>query len=415
VTTNHITQFFRSAAGADWKSPAGGLSPAEFKDALKQKADGHDSFDRPEFMNLGRSLGLSRGDSRAVFHYLAHKGNVSVATLQDQLIRSVGKNQPLTLGELKGGVDKLVDRSRQARGDHKIDHNKFTAIAHREGIKDPHKIKYVFDQIAGSDHEISPKEMEKAFGSKPSRTDFVKKFDHLASQWTFSLNKKDGQATIHLGSTYTIRANEHDAGWTLINNQTGAKTKIWGDPHVDIGADGKQDFHFKKNMTFHLAGGTNITVGTVKANGPNGPTLTSSLTITNGNNAIKVTGLGMGKDGAHNLNIAQSNDGKELGKSHGDITLFERGDGWVTKQGNPVTQAIIDKAEGQGSHKIDKSQFTAMANAAGINNPKEIASVFSLIARGGDEISEDELKKFFPSHLKFREEFNKLVPRRTSS
>ena len=212
----------------------------------------------------------------------------------------------------------------------------------------------------------------------------------------------------------------------MINNKTGTKTRIWGDPHVDIGDNGTQNFHFKKNLTFQLADGTKITVKTVKAKGPNGPTLSSKLTITNGNKAIVVRGLGMGKDGA--LKIAKSNDGKAIDARtwDGDITLKEHGDGWVTKQGGkPVTQRIIDKAEGkgnrksnkgQGNHEIDLSDFAAMAHAYGINNQSEIDAVFNVIARGGDEISDDEMKKVFGNHPKpqeFREEFNRLVPRRT--
>jgi len=161
--------------------------------------------------------------------------------------------------------------------------------------------------------------------------------------WTHET--KDGQATIRLGDKYTITVNEKDASWTVRNNQTGHVTKVHGDPHVDDDKDGKNDFDFKKDMTFQHEDGTKITINTVPYG--NGATLSSKLTITNGSNAITVEGLGQDKDGADNLKVKQSNAGATLDPltSDGAETIYERGQDWVNRSGQVINQALIDAAE----------------------------------------------------------------------
>ncbi len=157
---------------------------------------------------------------------------------------------------------------------------------------------------------------------------------------------KDGEATIQLGDKYTVTASEKDATWTVTNNETGKTTKISGDPHVDIDNDGKNDFDFKQDMTFQLDDGTKITVGTVPG-GENGATYSSSLTITNGDKAVQVTGLGDSHDGESNLEVKQSDAGvtlDELGRD-GATTIYENGGAWQTKDGKAVDQSVIDAAE----------------------------------------------------------------------
>lgn len=155
----------------------------------------------------------------------------------------------------------------------------------------------------------------------------------------------DGKAELRLGDKYTVSLNEEDASWTVRNNETGKETKVSGDPHVDKDNDGKNDFDFKKDMTFQLDDGTKITVGTVDAG--NGTTYSSKLTITNGENAFEVEGLGTDKDGKDNLKVTQSTSGTTLDDlaADGAQTIYEDGGAWTTKAGEAVTQAIIDQAE----------------------------------------------------------------------
>ncbi|WP_375779020.1 DUF1521 domain-containing protein [Bradyrhizobium sp. ma5] len=156
---------------------------------------------------------------------------------------------------------------------------------------------------------------------------------------------KDGKATINLGDKYTITADEKDGTWTVRNNQTGHVTKVHGDPHVDADGDGKDDFDFKKGMTFQLDDGTKITVDTVDYG--KGKTISSKLTITNGDNAIVVEGLGDDKDGKNNLTVTQSNAGRTIDQltSDGAQTIHEQNQGWVDNSGRRVTQSVIDHNE----------------------------------------------------------------------
>jgi hypothetical protein len=162
--------------------------------------------------------------------------------------------------------------------------------------------------------------------------------------WTHEV--KDGEATIRLGDRYTIKANEKDASWTVTNNETGKTAKISGDPHVDSNGDGKNDFDFKKDMTFKLDDGTKITVGTVPG-GKDGATYSSQLTITNGENAIQVSGLGDKYDGENNLEVKQSMEGNVIDNltNDGSNTVHENGGAWQTGGGNAVDQAYIERAE----------------------------------------------------------------------
>ncbi|WID99701.1 DUF1521 domain-containing protein (plasmid) [Bosea vestrisii] len=162
--------------------------------------------------------------------------------------------------------------------------------------------------------------------------------------WTHE-KKDDGTAQIRLGDKYTIDLKEGDESFTVRNNETGAVTRVWGDPHVDKDGDGKNDFDFKENMTFQLDDGTKITVNTV--DGGNGKTFSSGLTITNGNNAIQVTGLAGDKDGKNNLELIQSNAGTTLDQltADGAQIIYERGKDWVGANGQSINQAAIEAAE----------------------------------------------------------------------
>lgn len=155
----------------------------------------------------------------------------------------------------------------------------------------------------------------------------------------------NGVATISLGNRYEIAINEQNASWTLKDKDCGTETKVSGDPHVDVGNNGSTDFDFKKDATFQLEDGTKISVGTTQWENTDAY-VSSTLTITNGNNAIKVTGLGDKADGADNLWIVESKDGRELDQQTNDgaFTAVKAGAGWKV-DGQDVTQALINAKE----------------------------------------------------------------------
>ncbi|TWB93007.1 uncharacterized protein DUF1521 [Bradyrhizobium macuxiense] len=180
--------------------------------------------------------------------------------------------------------------------------------------------------------------------------------------WTHEV--KDGKATINLGDKYTITADEKDGTWTIRNNETGHVTKVHGDPHVDADGDGKDDFDFKKDMTLQLDDGTKITVNTVDYG--DGKSISSKLTITNGDNAMVVEGLGDDKDGKDNLKVTQSNAGQTLDQltPDGSQTIHEDAQGWVDGSGRTVDQAGIDagedgRAPGNGADQSSRPPLTS--------------------------------------------------------
>lgn len=160
--------------------------------------------------------------------------------------------------------------------------------------------------------------------------------------WTQEI--KDGVATIHLGDEYTLRVSETGESVTITNNWTGAVTNIWGDPHIDVGNDGKNDFNFKDGMTMKLDNGLEIRLGTLM---DGGASFTTSLTILQGDRAMQVTGIAGDRDGKGNLSVVQSNEGRALANltPNGAFVIQEAGKGWATTGGNAVTQSFIDDSE----------------------------------------------------------------------
>ena len=485
-----IEQLFRSAAGADWMSQSGGLSASEFTAALKERAGADLNFVKGELQGLGKELGLSGHDSKAIFDFLEKNGHVSVDALRDKLLKSAGADKAFNLDEFKGGVnglvgqatdhhngahkadglnfrqdagaDKKIDKAefqafaeqagihdqavidkafdKLAGADGKIDRNEakdglgntklsksdlakkinelggedkkdinfnkaagadkamnedeFAALAKQAGIQDEDQIKKVFDQIAGADGKISKDEFKAAFGdSKVSADDFKQKFDKLAqgdgcdqadqsqqpdssqapdqsqdpyqsqdpqgssgcskpehscgsgegssthSKDHWSVEQKNGEATIKLGKDYTVNVKEDGSKISVTNNCTGQTTEISGDPHFR----GKNNFDFKDGMTLKLDNGAKLTIGTTPAG--NGTTLATSLTITQGDHAIQVSGIAQGNtDGA--LQVQQSFDGRSVDRhtADGAATLLETPGGWFY-HGHLATQQDINQAE----------------------------------------------------------------------
>jgi len=75
------------------------------------------------------------------------------------------------------------------------------------------------------------------------------------------------------------------------NKNTDEKYRIWGDPHVDV--DGKRAFDFKGDTTFVLDDGTKITIQTTPWKGNNGQTISSEVSIIDGNSTygVHITGV----------------------------------------------------------------------------------------------------------------------------
>ncbi|MEO7200172.1 MAG: DUF1521 domain-containing protein [Dokdonella sp.] len=99
----------------------------------------------------------------------------------------------------------------------------------------------------------------------------------------------EGRASIDLGN-YTLDVNESNSEFVVTNKESGEKTRIWGDPHFDHNGARVGDFY--GTTTLNLADGTKITINTTPyLKGGDGTTLSSTLTITQGDRVMRITGL----------------------------------------------------------------------------------------------------------------------------
>jgi len=179
--------------------------------------------------------------------------------------------------------------------------------------------------------------------------------DAFSNPWSYT-QSDNGTATIDLGNGYEVLLNESRSSITLINENTGEKTVIWGDPHFDGNGDGVNDADFWGTLTLNLEDGTKITINTTPVNGNASVTLSSELTITKGDQAMIVTGLDSNEIG--DLDIQQ-----ETRAGAGTITDFltsdglniyenPNGEGWLVLDGagfRQVSQADMDTTKGSES------------------------------------------------------------------
>lgn len=155
----------------------------------------------------------------------------------------------------------------------------------------------------------------------------------------WSVQQNGGTAHIDLGN-YTLDLNEGSSEFVLTNKATGEKTRIWGDPHVEV--DGKAVGDFYGTMTLNLDDGTKITINTTPYSAGNGMTLSSRLTITQGDRAMIVSGLDQNKLG--DLKIDQVPvGGQVIDAIQGDgVDIYENpeGAGWLQLNASGLLQAV---------------------------------------------------------------------------
>lgn len=97
-----------------------------------------------------------------------------------------------------------------------------------------------------------------------------------------------GGKAVFENDNYRISAGD-DNEVLIQNKNTGETYRAWGDPHMDI--DGKHMFDFWGTTTFKLDDGTKVTIETTPwGNNPNA-TLSSKVTITNGDYGVQITGV----------------------------------------------------------------------------------------------------------------------------
>ena len=121
-------------------------------------------------------------------------------------------------------------------------------------------------------------------------------FSDAASSAISSLNQTDAHTAMVDGKVAFENANYDitisDRGEIKVHNKnTDENYRIWGDPHVDV--DGKRAFDFKGDTTFVLDDGTKISIETTPWRGNNGQTISSKVSIIDGNSSygLHVTGV----------------------------------------------------------------------------------------------------------------------------
>lgn len=156
------------------------------------------------------------------------------------------------------------------------------------------------------------------------------------AQWTATVDSAN-TAKINLGDGQRLEIDDRSSQITIINEKTGERTRIWGDPHVEI--DGKHAYDFWGTTTFTLENGTKITINTEQwGHNPNAY-VASQVVITKGDNAIIVDGVSQNSLG--DVSVSMSSNGRAIDAATRDgYTLHENGlgGGWLTELGNAATQ-----------------------------------------------------------------------------
>lgn len=169
-----------------------------------------------------------------------------------------------------------------------------------------------------------------------------------AASWTASTGP-GGRGSIDLGDGYQLELNENNSEITVINANTGERTRIWGDPHVEI--DGKHAFDFWGTTTFTLENGTKLTINTEQWGGNPNAYVASQVVITRGDQAMVVDGISQNQLG--DLSISMGQNGRALDALTRDgFTLHENaaGAGWLTETGKTATQADLDVTRVGGAY-----------------------------------------------------------------
>ena len=159
------------------------------------------------------------------------------------------------------------------------------------------------------------------------------------AQWTVK-NPGNGTANIDLGK-YELQLDEKNSQIKIVNKNNGEVTNIWGDPHIDWNKDGKTDANFWGKTTFQLEDGTKITIDTEPfKNNPN-EYVSSEVTVTRGDHAMKITGLSQNDLGDLKVEYADRG-GQALDWATTDGFLVREnacGEGWINNDtGKLATQ-----------------------------------------------------------------------------
>jgi hypothetical protein len=175
-----------------------------------------------------------------------------------------------------------------------------------------------------------------------------------------------GGAAVFENDNYRITAGDNNE--VMIHNKnTGETYKAWGDPHMEI--DGKQAFDFWGTTSFVLDDGTKVTIETTPWKNNPEMTLSSKVTITNGDYGVQITGVDT--------------------NTTGDLKIDE-GKGW----GNAVDWAVPD-----GNVLYENTFGSGFVGIDGHGNVRSVDQNF---------INETDLKKGGALQAQYQDAFRAL-------
>ncbi len=168
----------------------------------------------------------------------------------------------------------------------------------------------------------------------PNCTSCCPQMPEPKAKWTAQMTGEN-TASINLGNGERLEIDERSSQVWIINEDTGSRTRVWGDPHVEV--NGKHQFDFYGTTTFMTEKGTKVTINTEQWGGNPNAYVASQIVITRGDNAIIVDGVSQNQLG--DLAVTMSNDGYAVDAEHRDgWTVFEGDKGWETGSGKVVDQ-----------------------------------------------------------------------------
>ncbi len=126
------------------------------------------------------------------------------------------------------------------------------------------------------------------------------------------------------------------------NKHTGETYEAWGDPHMKV--DGQQAFDFWGTTTLALEDGTKVTIETTPFAQNNAMTLSSQVTITNGDYGVRVGGIDTNKVGDLKIDEAAGWGGVLDAVTKDGNTLHE----------NPVGQGFVAIDDNGRLRKVDQ-------------------------------------------------------------
>ena len=164
-----------------------------------------------------------------------------------------------------------------------------------------------------------------------------------------STSMQNGQAVFE-NDSYRITAGD-DNTVTIQNKVTGETYQASGDPHVSV--DGHHAFDFWGTTTFKLDDGTKVTIQTTPSDNNPGATLSSKVTITNGDYGVQITGV-------------DSN-------THGDLQIHEAAGwghtlDWAVDDGN----TLQENPNGAGFLAVDQQGNIHAVDQNWINKTDEV-------------------------------------------